>query len=141
MITKICTKCKKEKPFDGFYKRKDRKRGRLSRCKECVKKQRRKERLTVESKINRRRRHLQETYDMTPKDWDKMYNEQQGCCGICGKHQSELKETLEIDHEHWDSERVRGLCCKHCNIRLGQYESGTKWYKENKMKIDSYLKI
>jgi hypothetical protein len=34
---KTCTKCKIEKPFEAFYKRKDTKDGYLSECKECQK--------------------------------------------------------------------------------------------------------
>lgn len=35
--TKICTKCKIEKPIEAFFKNKDKKDGLRSNCKECVK--------------------------------------------------------------------------------------------------------
>lgn len=40
MLTKICSKCKIDKSIDDFNKRKDRKSGILSKCKECCKKYR-----------------------------------------------------------------------------------------------------
>ena len=40
MKTKICSKCKKEKPFSEFYRQNDRKSGYRSACKECCDKQR-----------------------------------------------------------------------------------------------------
>ena len=36
-ITKVCTKCKVEKPYDNFHLHKSRKDGRQDNCKECIK--------------------------------------------------------------------------------------------------------
>jgi len=138
VITKVCTKCKEEKPFGDFYKRKARKKGRVSRCKECVKNHRRKQNTWPESKFHRRNRHLEYTYGITLEDWERMFADQHGCCGLCGKHQSELEMSLAVDHRHSDG-KVRGLLCNQCNLKLGQYESSKKWYKENKVSVDKYL--
>lgn len=45
MKTKVCTKCKAEKPFDEFYVRSASSDGRCCECKECTKKRKREFRL------------------------------------------------------------------------------------------------
>ncbi len=65
-----------------------------------------------------RKSHLKIAYGITAEDYDRMYNEQQGRCAICGKHQSELKRKLHVDHNHITG-KVRGLLCMPCNSLLG----------------------
>lgn len=50
-----------------------------------------------------------------------MFLEQQGKCGICNKHQSELDRTLAVDHCH-NTGRIRGLLCSNCNLGLGHFK-------------------
>ena len=57
-------------------------------------------------------------YGLTEDDYNRIYDEQKGCCVLCGKHQSELKLTLCIDHDH-ETGRIRGLLCSNCNMALG----------------------
>lgn len=71
-------------------------------------------------------------YNITSADYNKMFDEQQGCCVICGRHQSELKKSLAIDHNH-KTGKVRGLLCTGCNWSLGHLEN-------NLEKINEYLK-
>jgi len=49
-----------------------------------------------------------------------MFAEQEGCCAICGKHQSEQKKRLEVDHCH-ETGHVRALLCTNCNTALGKF--------------------
>ncbi|KKK86524.1 hypothetical protein LCGC14_2762410, partial [marine sediment metagenome] len=42
--------------------------------------------------------------------WNKFFEKQLGCCAICGRHQSELKQRLALDHDHETGE-YRGLLC------------------------------
>lgn len=35
-------------------------------------------------------------------------------CALCGKHSSEFKKRLAVDHDH-KSNKVRGLLCFRCN--------------------------
>ena len=138
METKTCTKCKQEKAMDDFHVRKNRKKGRVSRCKECTR-QHDKDRWSRGTKrASHRNWHLKITYGITLEDYNKMFRNQQGCCALCSKHQNEFEMKLSVDHDHKNG-RVRGLLCNPCNIRLGQFENGNKWYGENKMKIDNYL--
>ena len=57
-------------------------------------------------------------YGITSERFDELYDLQQGCCAICGIHQSGLKQTLSIDHDH-KTGGVRGLLCNKCNLALG----------------------
>ena len=51
-------------------------------------------------------------------DYDRAYQVQQGCCGICGKHQSTLSRKLFVDHDH-NTGVFRGLLCRKCNVGMG----------------------
>ena len=55
-------------------------------------------------------------------EWNKMFGEQQGCCAICGKHQSEEKRNFAVDHDH-ETDIIRGLLCSNCNTKLGWLEA------------------
>lgn len=57
-------------------------------------------------------------YGITVDDYNKVFTEQNGKCAICGKHQSELKQSLHIDHCH-KTDKTRGLLCKNCNLGIG----------------------
>lgn len=71
-------------------------------------------------------------YGITQEDYDRMFDNQKGCCAICGIHQSKLKQKLHVDHCH-NTGKVRKLLCRNCNIHLGWYE---KWTQN----IKNYLK-
>ncbi len=57
--------------------------------------------------------------DFSPAEFIEMYEEQDGCCKICGR--DDLLETLAIDHCHRNG-KVRGLLCKKCNAGLGYFD-------------------
>jgi len=59
-------------------------------------------------------------YGIERDDWNQMFAEQEGCCAICGKHQSEQKKRLEVDHCH-ETGHVRALLCTNCNTALGKF--------------------
>jgi len=50
-----------------------------------------------------------------------MFEEQNGCCAICKKHQIEFKKKLHVDHNH-KSGQVRGLLCHNCNLAIGRLQ-------------------
>ena len=54
---------------------------------------------------------------ITPEEYNVLFNQQLGCCKICGKHQTELKKKLFIDHCHI-TKKVRGLLCQKCNTAI-----------------------
>lgn len=61
----------------------------------------------------RRATHLKREYGITPEDYNSMYVDQGGCCGIC-----ESSVQLVVDHDH-ETGRVRGLLCRQCNAAIG----------------------
>lgn len=71
-----------------------------------------------------RKRKYQADYDRekstgwTAEEYDVAFEEQQGCCAICGVHQSTLKVALNADHSHTTGKK-RALLCNRCNIVLG----------------------
>lgn len=65
-------------------------------------------------------RNLRRKYAISTYEYNEMFNLQKGCCLICGKHQSELKKALSVDHDHITG-KVRGLLCPHCNFAIGLF--------------------
>jgi hypothetical protein len=51
-------------------------------------------------------------------DYNRHFQIQGGMCKGCGKHQSELKQSLHADHDH-KTGIFRGLLCYSCNYILG----------------------
>ncbi|RTK93062.1 hypothetical protein EKI60_06510 [Candidatus Saccharibacteria bacterium] len=83
------------------------------------------------------RRRMKIKYGLTPDQYDKIYESQQGRCKLCNKHQSELTIRLCIEHDHKTS-KVRGLTCHECNIEIRLYEL-FKDNPEKVKKIEEYL--
>jgi len=65
-----------------------------------------------------RKDRLKYTFGITIQQYNEMFEKQNGCCAICGKHQNEFKKALYIDHNHTTNE-IRGLLCYSCNSMLG----------------------
>ena len=57
-------------------------------------------------------------FKITEEQFNKIFEEQEGKCAICGKHQTQFNKALAIDHCHVTKE-VRGLLCHNCNVMLG----------------------
>ncbi len=117
---KICSKCRKKKLLFEFAKNKRNVDGLEYRCKECKSKSGkifRKENLEFCLK-RERRKNIKLRYGLTIEQWEEMFKQQQGCCAICGEHQSELKKTLVVDHRHSNG-KIRELLCGNCNRMLG----------------------
>jgi len=125
MKTKLCTNCKKEKSISDFSKWSYSKSGLKSECKLCANKRyrknqekyrkRAKERYYCEDVKNMR---LLRNFGITLDTYNKMFEEQHGCCFICGRHQSELSKALNVDHNH-ENGQIRKLLCWNCNYALG----------------------
>lgn len=75
--------------------------------------------------IHRKNGQLKRNYGITIEDFNKMFDEQLGHCAICGKHQTELGQSLCVDHNH-DTGKVRGLLCINCNAGLGNFKDDSE---------------
>lgn len=67
------------------------------------------------------RSHLRQHYGITPEEYDAMVALQEGVCAICLKPPSEKERKLSVDHCH-NSQRVRKLLCRFCNVLVGHLE-------------------
>lgn len=106
--SKVCTKCEIVKTTGDFFTDKEKKDKLTSWCKTCMMKR---------QKIYK----LFYKYGITKDVYDSFYDEQHGCCAICGIHQSDLKQSLSVDHDHRTG-RIRGLLCCDCNFGLGRFK-------------------
>ena len=116
-ITKRCSKCKRALPAttEFFYKNRKLKHGLDSWCKACKKKY---------DKIH----HKLKYFNMSIKDFEKLLEEQNQRCAICGRDFNELfrkynnkttVRTPRIDHDH-KTGKIRGILCNRCNMLLGR---------------------
>lgn len=64
---------------------------------------------------------LKKNYGINFEEYKKMFDEQNGCCAICGQHQSKLKFALAVDHNH-QTKKIRGLLCGKCNTGIGNLD-------------------
>ena len=72
--------------------------------------------------IKRKNAMLKYEYGITLADYNKMFNEQEGKCAICQRHQNELTRTLCVDHNH-KTNKVRALLCLTCNTDVSVVEN------------------
>jgi len=69
-----------------------------------------------------RNTHYMSRYGITVDDYDRMLEEQGGCCAICNTDTpSGRRGRFSIDHNHETGE-VRGLLCQKCNAGLGYFK-------------------
>lgn len=99
MTSKICTKCRREKPLSEFGPNKLGKGGRVSWCKSCM---------SAHVNALRRGRSVKNASYPPPKD---------GRCELCGRHP---ENRLVFDHDHKTNE-FRGWICGFCNTGLGLF--------------------
>ena len=76
-------------------------------------------------KISKRNSNLQRQFGITLDDYNRMSQQQNGVCAICGKpetaHNQGGLRPLSVDHDH-KTGKVRGLLCGRCNTGLGQFQ-------------------
>lgn len=111
---KCCSKCKVEKPRSEFGKDKCRPDGLYPQCREC------KSNAHKESYHKVAAKRLERKYGITSEQRAEMFEAQKGRCKICGKHESEQRRALAVDHCHTTG-AVRGLLCDNCNRGIGYF--------------------
>ena len=98
---KLCNSCGEIKPYVDFEETRN-------ICRPCR---------SLQKKLQK--------FNITQEEYNLMFAKQQGCCGICGKHQTEFNKALAIDHCHITG-AVRGLLCMPCNTALGKFNDDEK---------------
>ena len=144
-MLKKCTGCGEEKPatLEYFTKDNHNKLGLTAKCNKCrsekqkawmrqnpekVKQANLKHREkrkdfynSPEGILSSRRAHLKRMYGISLEDYDKMSEEQNHKCQICGKTEMNYRnKVLCVDHNH-STGKVRGLLCGLCNSGLGKF--------------------
>lgn len=134
-LTKVCGSCKIRKSISEFSKDKSTKDGFRCYCKKCSHRKARKKydiwTAAQKEKNNRASekwlkkhpdKHLNSQlkfyYGITLENYNLLFQQQNGRCFICERHQSELNKRLVVDHNHI-TKKVRGLICQRCNALLG----------------------
>jgi len=72
----------------------------------------------INNKQKIKENYLINNYGINSENYNNMFNNQGGCCKICKIHQSELKISLCVDHDHVTG-KIRGLLCSACNRAIG----------------------
>ena len=63
---------------------------------------------------------LKRNYNITLEEYDRLLDEQDGVCAICGGINSNGRR-LSVDHDH-DTGKIRGLLCGNCNVGIGHLQ-------------------
>ena len=102
MDSKVCSKCKKEKPVSEFGKRNNTKCGCVSRCKKCM---------------SEDRKNLPAFFER-----ESFILKRGNCCEVCGISREisikVLGRDLCIDHCH-KTGKLCGILCNLCNVAAG----------------------
>jgi hypothetical protein len=146
-VTKICNKCKEERPEKEFPKNGKYRRG---SCRDCwavikrkwvkanpekVKAQKQRTYHRHKERINRTiakwrkknpeydaRRFLKSKFNMTLEDYNEMLECQDNVCAICKQPEMGSRaKRLAVDHCHV-TDMNRGLLCQRCNRALGLFQ-------------------
>lgn len=108
---KDCARCGKDIDLTEFHKNPQRKDKRSSYCKKCTK----------EISAGHNRKAILSKYGLTEKQYEKMAEEQNHQCKVCGQlAENERYKKLCVDHCHKTGE-IRGLLCMMCNTGLGKF--------------------
>lgn len=130
-MMKKCTKCNEVKPLTEFHRRAASNDGLEYKCKSCVSKYYSTYLKRSGFEQRNRQTHLFRTYNITSELYENLLEQQNQSCALCGKHKSEFKRRLAVDHDHTCcpgsrscGRCIRGLLCAPCNTFLGKVESG-----------------
>lgn len=149
VTTKVCNKCEIEKSLEDFSPHKEGRYGRYGTCKSCINarnRERREEKARSEGReyfprpetederqervrLSKYKNFLKSRFNLSWDEYQRMFEEQEGCCAICGRHESEFKFRLGVDHDHRCcpgkkscGRCIRGLLCQPCNAALGGFQ-------------------
>lgn len=59
-------------------------------------------------------------YGLIQEEWEKIYQDQQGCCYICQRTEKQINKHLAVDHCH-KTGAIRGLLCRYCNSTISTF--------------------
>ena len=136
-MMKTCKLCEQEKSVDDFYEFHDKwsdKKYVSSRCKPCHQQYKRESPTTPK---NRKAEKLQLRYGLTYEQWEKIREQENFSCMICGISEEENGRRLDVDHCH-NSGKMRGILCNHCNGMLGHSRDNIETLKSAISYLENY---
>lgn len=135
--TKVCTKCKQEKPLDAFGRnKKSGPEGLHSHCRVCRAQYAREHKKPRPPRYRPGYYQKHRTHVLSyQQNWQRrrrgrgiypvLLAKQNGVCAICGQPEVNKnqygKKALAVDHDH-KTNKVRGLLCQACNSGLGMFK-------------------
>lgn len=123
---KTCSACKESKQENDFFKNRTRPDGLHSQCKACMRPYE-KARVRVRTARYAERWRIRTKYGITHSDLDRMLEEQDYKCALCGQPETTGDgrggvARLSIDHSHITG-NVRALLCRRCNTGEGAIQT------------------
>lgn len=124
---KQCSKCKEFLSENHFTKRGESDKLR-SHCRKCIN-ERNLSRYYIGDKVKRRKTtykyNLRVNYNLDVDNYNKLYQDQKGCCAICETPLENIFLGIEgvsssLDHSHLTGKN-RQLLCRYCNTGLGSF--------------------
>ncbi|MFA5049307.1 MAG: endonuclease VII domain-containing protein [Patescibacteria group bacterium] len=112
-----CPKCDETKEVSEFNKDKHTAFGIAIYCKTCQKKKGRNRYIT--HKNEHRNNQLKNDFNITLEEYNKILDEQNGKCAICGNIKNGNR-VMCVDHDHYTG-HIRGLLCGRCNLGIGSF--------------------
>jgi hypothetical protein len=125
---KLCPRCEIVKPADEFDRSSGTSTGLAAYCRPCVYDYNRTNKRDIwqgkpleQRAALSRKWMLKSKYGLTPEEYDRMLEAQDGKCAICGSSDSGRKCcSMPVDHNHVDGS-LRQLLCWTCNTGLGLF--------------------
>lgn len=116
-LTKVCTTCQIPKLLECFYNQRYGRYGKGSTCRDCASEQAKIRNADSGRKIARRISHLARTYGLTQEEYNRLLQDQNGVCAICG-NSNISGHPLCVDHNKITGLN-RDLLCHNCNRAIG----------------------
>jgi hypothetical protein len=127
---KYCPGCEEVLDLEHFSTHKGKQSGgRAVYCRACVRERTRQRNARPDVKAKRKAEYQAQKeqarvckmfrdFGLTEEDYERMLEEQDRKCMICGDPHGTSGKSLAVDHDH-DSGLIRGLLCSRCNPGLG----------------------
>lgn len=112
---RACSCCGEFKDKDNFNVKTKNPERLVASCKKCFS-----DKGKLRTREDYRRSRLKTKYNLTPEEWQTMFETQGGVCAIC-KQPPDKGKPFHVDHDHKTS-RVRGLLCGCCNVAIGMLQ-------------------
>lgn len=146
--TRICNSCKEKKSLKAFpYNRRSNGEYYLkTHCKKCSSRSSRDWNLKNLSRHQESKfKYNLSFYGITPEQYKKKLEEQDGVCEICKCPPSQGRSLLSVDHDHRCCPKggscgkcVRGLLCEDCNKAIGILKENKDVLRSAILYLDKY---